>query len=54
MRQLKLEEKLNPEEEKLLEIIRDVGWGEIKNIQVKNGKPVMLQVQKDIKLNLND
>jgi len=47
---LKPEEKLNSEEKKFLEIIRDVGWGEINSIKIQNGKPVLVETKKTIKI----
>lgn len=41
---------LKPEEEKLIDFIRELKWGEI-NVKVKDGKPVMIRVPiKEVKL----
>jgi len=43
---------MTPEEEKILEIIRNLDWGKVE-IAVKEGKPVMLSIKKDIKFDGN-
>jgi len=43
---------LAPEELKLILIIRDVGWGQIQAIEIRDSQPrvVRLNIRKDIKL----
>lgn len=41
---------LTPEEERLINLIRETGWGEISSIVVKNGRPVMVKASRDVKL----
>ena len=41
---------LSPEEERLIKLIRETGWGEISGIVVKGGKPAMVKASRDVKL----
>jgi len=41
---------LKPEEEKLIRIIRETGYGEISYIRIREGKPTLVEVKKTIKL----
>jgi len=44
-------DKLKPEERHLIEIIREAGWGNIKEIKFQYGEPTTVVVEKVIKLN---
>ena len=43
-------DKLNPEEQRLIEIIRGNGWGSVKEIQFQDGKPTVVKLTSTIKL----
>lgn len=43
-------EKLTPEEQRLIKVIRENGWGNIQEIQFQDGKPTVVKVTSTIKL----
>jgi len=42
--------ELSEDEVKLIEQVRGLEWGKIE-VSIKDGKPVMISIKKDIKLN---
>jgi len=45
------QEQLKPEERHLIELIRESGWGSIKEIKFQHGEPTTIVVEKVVKLN---
>ena len=41
--------ELTEQEVKLIEQVRQLDWGKIE-VSIKNGKPVMISIKKDVKL----